>query len=71
MPMFDISICLTNGAIVKVTWDFSANPESSLRNQLEQEDECTLVSNRSDAKLVIRKPKENVVGYVVDRISDR
>jgi hypothetical protein len=67
MPKFDVSIFLASGATVKLNWDLPSSPAGSLKQALENDGVFTLESGREDAVLVIKNPKEKVVGYLVDR----
>jgi hypothetical protein len=70
MPTFDVTIFLKNGASVKVAqdWDNGADLKKNLDAELGKEI-CSLSSDSKKDLLVIKNPKENVVGYYIDRPS--
>lgn len=69
MPTYDLTIYLANGANVKIAQDWANGGD--LVNNLDLElgkDICKLISRKEDvAMLVIKNPKENIVGYFVDK----
>lgn len=69
MPNFSISVYLTNGATATIRqgWNSGSDALRNLENELAK-DKCSLNAQQEGAILVIKNPKDNVVGYFIDRI---
>jgi hypothetical protein len=68
MPSFEVTIYLKTGATVTITQegDNGVGLSSALNKEIEK-DICVLSFDRNKDSLVIKNPKENVVGYYLDR----
>ena len=69
MALYDITIFLAGGATAKIKKPFK-NQEavlSYLEDQIKQ-DPFRADSETQTAVLIIKKPKDNIVGYLVDEV---
>jgi hypothetical protein len=69
MPSFDVTIYLKTGATVKIMQegDSGSTVKSALDKQIDRVDECTLSFDQNKDSLNIKNPRENVIGYYIDR----
>lgn len=70
MPSFDVTLFLNSGAAVNVRQTATSSNQliSDLERELGKDDQAKLTSRQEGIVLVLRRPKDVVVGIMVDQI---
>lgn len=69
MPLYEVSLYLAGGATTKIK--LQADEPKQLINNIDEQlkgEQLRLGSQSERAILIIKKPTENIVGYLIDEI---